>query len=219
MLINNNDKLKYTINKVNIQNITKQKFLVIDVEATGLDIEKDYIIEFACIPVINGRILDKEAFCSFIKSPKPIPSQIERFTGISNQDIVNAPLFKTVITKILDKYAHFIWVAQCGFEFDFPIIENICKKENINFSPKKMDTKVLFAFLYQNLDETFSTDFLKNYFNIDSSDLKRHTALGDVILIARILQKIIKIYEQKKIKDLIIDKPITIKKFVPHRLI
>lgn len=189
MLITDNNKLTYTINDVNIRNITKQKFLVIDVEASGLDVEKDYITEFACVPVINGKILNGEIFNSFIKSPRPIPKEIEKLTGISNQDTANAPLFKDVITKILRKYRDYIWIAQCGLEFDLSLIETICKREGIQFSIKKMDTKVLFAFLHRKLDETFSTDFLKNYFQIDSSNLKRHTALGDTILIARILQK------------------------------
>ena len=189
-----------------------------DVEATGLDVKKDYITDFACVPVVNGEILNEKAFSSLVNSPVPISSKIEELTGISNEDITKAPSFKKVIKDVLAKYKDYIWIGQCGLEFDFPMISNICEKEGITFSPETMDTKVLFAFLNQGSEETFSTDFFKNYFKIDSSDLKRHTGLGDALLIARILKNILGLYEKKGINEIKIRKPIAIKKFIPKKL-
>ena len=78
----------------------------------------------------------------------------------------------------------------------------------------KMDTKVLFAAIHPELDETFSTDFLLRYYNIKSDDVPRHDALGDSILIARILCAILQEYKQKNVPDLLIRQELAIRKFV-----
>jgi DNA polymerase III subunit epsilon len=218
MHISKNKTATYELSGVSIKDIAKQSFLVLDLEATGLSTTNDYITQFACVPFVDGKILPDKAFSSFIKSPKAIPKKIEKLTGISNKDVSKAPQFKEVITKMLHEYNDYIWIAQCGFEFDFPIIESLCKKEGIGFTPKTMDTKVLFAFLDSESDETFSTDFLKDHFQIDSSGLKRHTALGDALLTAKILQKIIGAYKEKGVKDLKIDEAVQIRKFIPKAL-
>ncbi len=218
MHISKSNTATYEISSVSINDIAKQSFLVFDVEATGLSTTNDHITQFACVPLVDGKILPREAFSSFIKSPKAIPKEIEKLTGISNKDVSNAPQFKEVITKMLHEYKDYIWIAQCGFEFDFPIIENLCKNDGIEFSPKTMDTKVLFAFLNPKSEETFSTDFLKDHFRIDSSGLKRHTALGDALLTAKILQKIIGAYKENGVKDLKMEGAIQIRKFIPKAL-
>ncbi len=218
MKISNDVLETYEIGDVLIKDVCKQKYLVLDVEATGLDVNKDYITDFACVPVVNGKMLNDRAFSSFVKSPVSIPKKIEEFTGVTNEAILKEPTFKEVISKVLAEYSDYIWIAQCGLEFDFPMIRNICKNENVNFGPEIMDTKVLFAFLNQGSKETFSTDFLKNCFKIDSSDLKRHTALGDTLLVARILEGILKEYEKSGVKDVKISKPLLIRKFVPKPL-
>ena len=218
MRISNDVLETYEIDNVLIKDVCRQKFLVLDVEATGLDAKKDYVTDFACVPVVNGKMLNDEAFSSFVKSPVPIPKKIEEFTGVTNEVISKAPPFREVISMVLAKYSDYIWIAQCGLEFDFPMIGNICRNENVSFGPEIIDTKVLFAFLNQESQETFSTDFLKNYFRIDSSDLKRHTALGDALLVARILEGILKEYEKKGAKDVRIKKPLSIRKFVPKKL-
>lgn len=218
MKISNDSKGLYKINDVLIKDVTRQKFLVLDIEATGLNIKKDYITEFACVPVVEGKIVNDKAFSSLINSPVPIPDKIEKFTGITNADISKAPRFRKVITDILEKYEDYIWIAQCGLEFDFPMLENICGKEKLAFTPQKMDTKVLFTFLNQESSQTFSTDFLKSYFQIDASDLKRHTGLGDTILVARILERILEVYKREGVNEVKVNKPLTIKKFIPKKL-
>jgi DNA polymerase III epsilon subunit-like protein len=49
-------------------------------------------------------------------------------------------------------------------------------------------TEVLFALLHSDRTETFSTDFLCDYYDIDRTSDPRHDALGDARLIARIFQ-------------------------------
>ena len=80
-------------------------------------------------------------------------------------------------------------IAQCGFEYDFELPENEIARNNLESLTKmKMDTKVLFAALHPEIkNTTFSTDFLLKYYNINQTDVQRHRALGDSLLISILL--------------------------------
>ena len=219
MEIKNLNQYIYRINRLSIKNFSKQKFLVFDLEATGFDVKREYITQIGCAPIINGKIKIKDKFSSFIYSPKNIPAKISRLTGITNQQVKTAPNLGVILQKLWSLYYDFIWTAQCGFEFDFPIMQNNVKRLGITyFNPKTIDTKVIFAYLHPEIDAIFSTDFLKKYYNVKFSDLKRHDALSDSILIGRVLQKMLNDFIRVKGNDLIIKRPIIIKKFVPKPL-
>ena len=209
----------YRIKDLLILDLLKQKFFVFDLEATGLNVKTDSIIQIAGVPLINSKIYLKKSFNSFIYLPRKIPPEISRLTGINNQDVADASTLEKILNLLWKKYKDYVWVAQCGFEFDFKILRTATEKINISyFKPKKLDTKVLFAYLHPEIDNTFSTDFLKNYYKVKFSDLQRHNALGDAILIARILKKMLEEFQSRRLLSLRIKKPLDIKKFVPKPL-
>ena len=108
-------------------------------------------------------------------------------------------------------------IAQCGFEYDFELLQNEIVRNQLESLPNaKMDTKVLFAALHPEIkNTTFSTDYLLKYYNINHTDVQRHSALGDSILISRILAAILREYKEKNINDLVIDDEIEIRGSVP----
>lgn len=219
MEIKNINKYVYRINKLKTKNFIKQKFLVFDLEATGFDVKREYITQIGCVPIINGKIKIKDKFSSFIYSPKNIPAKISRLTGITSREVKTAPRLEAVLQKLWSLYHDFIWTAQCGFEFDFTILQNNIKRLDVAyFKPKTIDTKVIFAYLHPEINATFSTDFLIKHYSVKFCGLKRHDALGDSILIGRVLQKMLKDFIRIKGNDLIIKRPIVIKKFVPKPL-
>lgn len=166
--------------------------------------------------VENGEILYSKSFVSFVKSPKPIPPEIQRLTNISNNDIQSARAFKEVFQEFMEFLGdEVILIAQCGYEYDYNLLSNELKRNKMNdIQFMKMDTKVMFAALHPEIKETYSTDFLLKYYNIKFDDVPRHNALGDSILVARILCEILKEYNKKQLKDLIIDKNLEINKYV-----
>ncbi|HWO55036.1 MAG TPA: hypothetical protein VNM49_11635, partial [Paenibacillus cookii] len=96
---------------------------------------------------------------------------------------------------------------------DWPLLYHECRRNGLNMlSNPILDTKALFSYLFPEIDEIISTDFLLSFFSIDASDLKRHTALDDSFLIKRIFDELLKELEQRNIDDIIIDQPITIKR-------
>jgi DNA polymerase-3 subunit epsilon len=67
--------------------------LFVDVETTGLDPSKDEVIELAMVPFtysLDGRIYEvREPFQKFREPSKPIPLEITRLTGITNEMVAS----------------------------------------------------------------------------------------------------------------------------------
>jgi DNA polymerase-3 subunit epsilon len=84
--------------KVKSQNISDVVFIVCDVETTGLSPVYNRITEISLIKVQNGEILDK--YTTLINPQQHIPREITALTGISNEDVINMPVFSEVAGKI-----------------------------------------------------------------------------------------------------------------------
>jgi DNA polymerase III, alpha subunit (gram-positive type) len=54
-----------------------------------------------------------------------------------------------------------------------------------------IDTKALYTYLYPDVSEIVSTNYLIRQLGIYDQDIRRHRALGDSILIARIFLKLL----------------------------
>jgi len=70
----------------------------IDIETTGLDAQRDAIIEIAAVR-FNGRRIEGE-WNSLINPNRPIPPMITQLTGINNDMVRNAPPLKAVIQDL-----------------------------------------------------------------------------------------------------------------------
>jgi len=62
-------------------------FTVFDFETTGLDPEKDKVIEMAAIRVVDGKVVSE--FSTLVKNGPVIP-KITEITGITNEELENA---------------------------------------------------------------------------------------------------------------------------------
>ncbi|MEX1253566.1 MAG: helicase C-terminal domain-containing protein [Dehalococcoidia bacterium] len=73
-------------------------YVALDLETTGLDPERDAIMEVGAIRF--GTDGDSETFQTFVDPKQTIPYRIERLTGISNADVKGAPLFAEVAADL-----------------------------------------------------------------------------------------------------------------------
>ena len=67
------------------------RFLVVDVETTGLDPRRDEVISFAAVPVEEGRIVVAEAVEGLVRPRLAGPSPTIEIHGIRPQDLLEAP--------------------------------------------------------------------------------------------------------------------------------
>ncbi len=72
--------------------------VAIDIETTGLDPRRDAIIEIGAVRFNEDGIQDE--WRSFVNPGRPIPTFITQLTGIKNEDVVSAPLIKSIIPEL-----------------------------------------------------------------------------------------------------------------------
>jgi len=77
-----------------------QNFVALDVETTGLDVEKDEIIDIALARFENGNITASIDF--LVKPKKEILSFVKYLTGISQSELNEAKSFKEIAPQILE---------------------------------------------------------------------------------------------------------------------
>ena len=181
--IYDNKKESYKIKDIYIKDFSKQNFCVFDLEGTGLNhSQDDDIIQFGAVRIENRKI-KSDCLDIYVRPQKPIPQNIEKITGISNEKVKNAISFSEAYEKFINFSAECILIAQCGYEYDFGIINSSCERNNIKLiKTTELDTKILFAYLHPELNNTFSTDFLVNFYSVDVSGLMRHTAKDATII-------------------------------------
>ena len=85
-----------------LKTVQLSKFVALDFETTGLQVETDRVIEVAAILFVDGEPVER--FVSLVNPGIPIPSFIEEITGITNGMVAGAP----AESKIVDDLFKFI---------------------------------------------------------------------------------------------------------------
>ncbi len=74
--------------------------VAIDIETTGLDSNRDAIIEIAAVRFNGARI--EEEWSTLVNPNRPIPPEISHLTGITNDMVRNAPPVRAVVQDLAD---------------------------------------------------------------------------------------------------------------------
>ncbi|MEZ4657962.1 MAG: exonuclease domain-containing protein [Caldilineaceae bacterium] len=74
-------------------------YVALDLETTGLDANRDRIIEVGAVRFQGSQILD--TFVTFINPQRAIPLRIQQITGIRDKDVANAPTIEEIIPELL----------------------------------------------------------------------------------------------------------------------
>ena len=109
--------------------IEKQKFCIVDIETNGSKPTDSQIIEIGAIMYKNGKIVDK--FESYVKAEE-IPENIVRLTGITVEDVKNAPPLKSVLEKFRLFLGDAVFMAH-NVNFDYKFISH--SMEEAGFGP------------------------------------------------------------------------------------
>ena len=139
------DQLVYIKNPVNTP-LNKAKYVVLDLETTGLSSRYDSIIEFGAVCVEHGLVTSH--FDVLINPGFSIPRHITEITGINDDMVKDKPLIKDVIKDILDFIDDAILVTH-NAEFDISFLQESLKK--LGLDPLKnpiIDTLSLSRFLF-----------------------------------------------------------------------
>ena len=94
----------------------EEDYVVFDIETTGFSPIKNRIIEIGAVKVEKGQITER--FSSFVNPQVPIPFEIEKLTGISDDMVVDAPKIEEVLSQFLEFCEGCVLVAQCKFRYE-----------------------------------------------------------------------------------------------------
>ncbi|MBF0522333.1 MAG: 3'-5' exoribonuclease [Candidatus Omnitrophica bacterium] len=165
--------------------------VVLDLETTGTWIEKDKIIEIAMIKLfVDGRT---ENYEKKINPQMPIPPAVTELTGITNEDVKTAPIFKEVAKEILDFIAD---ADLAGFNverFDLPVLERelIQAGQSFNWKIRKIYDAQKVYHVKEKRDLTAAYKFY-----CDKDLENAHSALADTQAVLEILKAQVHKYGQ-----------------------
>lgn len=176
-----------------------KSFVVIDIETTGLNSNPDagevnHIIEIGAVKIEQGKITEK--FSSFCACPIPLPQEIEKLTGISNEDLKNAPTIKQVLYD-LHKFCKDSEIVGHNVSFDLGFLNYYGAKHKIMFNGAYADTLAMSRQLLRNKLVNYRLATVAEYFKLK---FKGHRALNDALVTAKIFLKLTDLQDKQEKK-------------------
>ena len=116
-------------------NLTRP-LIVFDLETTGLDFIRDRIIQISYIKVSPDGTEERENL--FVNPEKPIPHEVVELTGITNDDVKNAPTFKALAPQLSEKFKGCDFAGYNSNHFDIPMLAEEFLRAGIDFDFSKV---------------------------------------------------------------------------------
>lgn len=173
------------------------RFVVFDVETTGLDPCVERIIEIGAVRFEEG--CETDSFSALIRSPNPLPAEIVKLTGITEEMLQTAAPEKNVI----EDFQRFLGsdpIAGHNVPFDLGFLTAAFQRCNLTFDPNQaliLDSALLARVLLPTLPSR-SLAALGAYFNLDLS--VRHRALEDARRTGGVLIRLFEIFPRVDLK-------------------
>jgi DNA polymerase-3 subunit epsilon len=168
-----------------------QIYVVVDVETTGGRAGNHRLTEIGAIKMQGGEIIDE--WQSLLNPQRPIPPNITRLTGITNEMVSGAPLFQ----EVADSFAAFMGdaiFAAHNVNFDYGFISMEYRRIERRFRHPKICTVASMRKLYPG-HKSYSLKNLCADYDIDLTT--HHRALCD----ARAAAELLKLVNIKRLED------------------
>ncbi|CAM3844427.1 exonuclease domain-containing protein [Rheinheimera salexigens] len=106
--------------------LNKVRFLVIDLELTGLNPRKDNIVSLGWLPIIGGEIVLAQAKHYLVKPPNGV-GQSAIYHGLHDNQLTHANHLETILRELLTQYAGYVFVAHYS-ALDRQFLRTACKQ-------------------------------------------------------------------------------------------
>ena len=116
-------------------NLTRP-LIVFDLETTGLDFIRDRIIQISYIKVSPDGTEERENL--FVNPEKPIPHEVVELTGITDDDVKDAPTFKTLAPQLCENFKGCDFAGYNSNHFDIPMLAEEFLRAGIDFDFSKV---------------------------------------------------------------------------------
>jgi DNA polymerase III subunit epsilon len=177
----------------------KQTFVVFDTETTGLNpSDGDEIIQLGAIRIVNGRILYNETIDQLVDPCRHVPAASVSIHGINPELLKGQP----TIAQVLPTFHHFVEGAVLvahNAAFDMKFLQRGGQTCGLRFDHPVLDTLLLSSAVHPH-QEKHSLDEVARRLQVPI--VGRHTALGDAIVTAEILVRLLPLLEAQGIHTL-----------------
>ncbi|MHB1319587.1 MAG: exonuclease domain-containing protein, partial [Anaerolineae bacterium] len=146
-------------------------YVALDLELTGLDRQRDEIIEVALVRFRGNEVL--ETFSSLVHTKRTVSPRIEQLIGLSSRDVVDAPRLEQLRGEILRFVSNYPLVAH-SIETDLFFLQ----KQGLSLQNVALDTFELASILVPEAN-TYSLVSLSEMLGIALPDA--HRALPDAL--------------------------------------
>ncbi len=171
-------------------------YIVFDIETTGFSSIKDKIIEIGAVKVANGEIVDK--FSTFVNPKRPIPFEITKLTGITDEMVMDYPEIGEILPQFLEFVGDGVLVAHnAGFDVGF--IEQNCRYMEIDPYFVYVDTVALARVLLPTLSK-YKLNIVAKALGISLEN--HHRAVDDAGATAEIFVKFVQMLKEENVTTL-----------------
>ncbi len=161
------------------------RFVVFDIETTGLDNRNEEITEIGAVLVENGQVTKR--WGTFVNPEKPIPAKISELTSITDDMVADAPKIEEALVKFFEFSKGAVLVAH-NAKFDTGFIKEKAKKCGLEYNFGHLDTLMLAKCLYPDL-ANYRLNTLTKHLNVVLEN--HHRAVDDAKATADIFVKML----------------------------
>ncbi|MBO5511859.1 MAG: PolC-type DNA polymerase III [Clostridia bacterium] len=161
--------------------------VVFDIETTGLSVQNCRMTEIGAVKIKDGQVLD--TFNTFVNPETPIPEEIIKLTGITDDMVKDAPseaealkAFFDFVGKRSDTGGEMLLIAH-NADFDTGFIRAAAVRQGMEFKNPYLDTLALARFLLPDL-KNHKLDTVATHYEL--GDFNHHRACDDAAMLAAI---------------------------------
>ncbi|MBQ4313220.1 MAG: PHP domain-containing protein, partial [Clostridia bacterium] len=160
------------------------RFVVFDLETTGLSPASERITEIGAVLVEKGEIVD--TYSSFVNPQMPIPAEITALTGITSSMVKDAPTEDVAIPDCLSWAGEDAVFVAHNASFDMGFINSACERLGLSCDYAYIDTLALSRQLYPDLSH-HKLDKIVHFLGLP--EFEHHRAKDDAMALAGIWQR------------------------------
>lgn len=172
-----------------LKNRSSSGYVVVDVETTGLDYERDRIIEVGLLKIRDDEVSDQ--FQCFVQCGRRIPEAITELTRISEEQLEREGITEEAAFEKIQEFVGSELVIGYNLQFDLNFIWKMGERVGKEIVIKKTrDVQQLVRRQVDDLDN-LRLETVAAYFSLDAS--KAHRALEDCVLTYKIYSELNKL--------------------------
>jgi len=160
---------------------SSEPYIVVDVETTGGRPDREHIIEVGLARIQQGQI--QQTYAQLINPGTTIPSFITSLTGITNQQVQDAPTFDQVADQIHAFLTQGLFVAH-NARFDYGFLQAELDRSGYSLPYKYLCTVKLARQLIPEISK-YNLDAIINHCHLACPN--RHRALDDALVLGQFI--------------------------------